>query len=103
MPETLRYSVVAAVQTLWLAARAEELGLGWVSILEPDIIHRVLELPQTWALVVYLCIGWPVEEHLDPELDRLRWQQRLMSRAVESAAKILSNRAISGSRSRRPA
>jgi len=77
MPETLRYSVVAAIQTLWLAARAEGLGLGWVSILEPDIIHRVLEVPQTWALVAYLCIGWPVEEHLDPELDRHRWQQRL--------------------------
>ena len=77
MPETLRYSVVAAVQTLWLAARAEGLGLGWISILEPDTIHRVLDVPQTWTLVAYLCIGWPVEEHLDPELDRHRWQQRL--------------------------
>jgi 5,6-dimethylbenzimidazole synthase len=77
MPETLRYSVVAAVQTLWLAARAEGLGLGWVSIVEPDIIHRLLDVPQTWTLVAYLCIGWPVEEHIDPELDRHRWQQRL--------------------------
>jgi 5,6-dimethylbenzimidazole synthase len=77
MPETLSYSVVAAIQTLWLAARAEGLGLGWVSILEPEVIHRALEVPQSWTLVAYLCIGWPVEEHLDPELDRLRWQQRL--------------------------
>jgi 5,6-dimethylbenzimidazole synthase len=77
MPETLGYSVVAAIQTLWLAARAEGLGLGWVSILEPEVIHRALDVPQTWTLVAYLCIGWPVEEHLDPELDRLRWQQRL--------------------------
>jgi 5,6-dimethylbenzimidazole synthase len=77
MPETLRYSVVAAVQTLWLAARAEGLGLGWVSILEPDSVHRALDVPSTWTLVAYLCIGWPVEEHLDPELDRHRWQQRL--------------------------
>jgi 5,6-dimethylbenzimidazole synthase len=77
MPETLRYSVVAAVQTLWLAARAEGLGLGWVSILEPETIHRVLDVPPSWSLVAYLCIGWPVEEHLDPELDRHRWQQRL--------------------------
>ena len=77
MPETVRYSVVAAVQTLWLAARAEGLGLGWVSILEPDTIHRVLDVPPAWALVAYLCIGWPVEEHLDPELDRHRWQPRL--------------------------
>jgi 5,6-dimethylbenzimidazole synthase len=77
MPETLGYSVVAAIQTLWLAARAEGLGLGWISILEPEVIHRALEVPQTWTLVAYLCIGWPVEEHLDPELDRHRWQQRL--------------------------
>jgi 5,6-dimethylbenzimidazole synthase len=77
MPETLLYSVVAAVQTLWLAARAEGLGLGWVSIIEPGVVHRALEVPPTWTLVAYLCIGWPVEEHLDPELDRHRWQQRL--------------------------
>jgi 5,6-dimethylbenzimidazole synthase len=77
MPETLGYSVVAAIQTLWLAARAEGLGLGWVSILEPEVVHRALDVPQTWTLVAYLCIGWPVEEHLDPELDRHRWQQRL--------------------------
>ena len=77
MPETLGYSVVAAIQTLWLAARAEGLGLGWVSILEPKVVHRALDVPRTWTLVAYLCIGWPVEEHLDPELDRHRWQQRL--------------------------
>jgi 5,6-dimethylbenzimidazole synthase len=77
MPETLLYSVVAAIQTLWLAARAEGLGVGWVSILEPELIHRALDVPQSWTLVAYLCIGWPVEEHLDPELDRHRWQQRL--------------------------
>jgi 5,6-dimethylbenzimidazole synthase len=77
MPETLFYSVVAAIQTLWLAARAEGLGLGWVSILEPEVIHRALDVPPTWTLVAYLCVGWPVEEHLDPELDRHRWQQRL--------------------------
>ncbi len=68
--------MVGAVQTLWLAARAEGLGLGWVSILEPDIIHSALEVPPDWTLVAYLCIGWPVEEHLDPELDRHRWQRR---------------------------
>src|SRR5712671_7724165 len=44
MPETLRYSVVAAVQTLWLAARAEGLGVGWISILEPKIVCRILEV-----------------------------------------------------------
>jgi len=77
MPETLQYSVVGAVQTLWLAARDEGLGLGWISILEPGIVGRALDVPDSWTLVAYLCIGWPVEEHLDPELDRHRWQQRL--------------------------
>ena len=77
MPETLRYSVVTAVQTLWLAARAEGLGVGWVSILDPQAVCRTLDLPATWSLVAYLCIGWPEEEHDDPELERHGWQERL--------------------------
>lgn len=77
MPETLRFSVVGAVQTLWLAARAEGLGVGWVSILEPDIVTRLLDVPAGWTLVGYLCIGWPQEEHLDPELERHGWQSTL--------------------------
>jgi 5,6-dimethylbenzimidazole synthase len=83
MPETLRYSVVAAVQTLWLAARAEGLGVGWISILEPEIVRQTLDVPDSWTLVAYLCIGRPVEEHLDPELDRHHWQERLdLSRMI---------------------
>jgi 5,6-dimethylbenzimidazole synthase len=77
MPQTLQYSVVAAIQTLWLAARAEGLGLGWISILEPKLLCRILEVPETWTLIAYLCIGRPVEEHLDPELERHHWQERL--------------------------
>ncbi len=76
MPETLRYSVVGAIQTLWLAARAEGIGVGWVSILEPDAVNRILDVPEDWALIGYLCIGYPEEEHIDPELERLGWQGR---------------------------
>ncbi len=76
MPETLRYSAVLAVHTLWLAARAEGIGVGWVSILDPADVAAVLEVPETWALVAYLCIGHPEEEHLDPELERHGWQAR---------------------------
>jgi 5,6-dimethylbenzimidazole synthase len=76
MPETLRYSVVAAVQTLWLAARAEGLGMGWVSILDPAEVTRVLDVPEGWQLVAYLDLGWPAEEHIDPELERHHWEQR---------------------------
>lgn len=76
MPEMLRYSVVGAVHTLWLAARAEGIGVGWVSILEPDVVTETLDVPADWTLVAYLCLGWPVEEHLDPELERAGWQAR---------------------------
>jgi len=77
MPEMLHYSAVAAVQTLWLAARTYGLGVGWVSILEPREVSRVLEVPDDWRLVAYLCVGYPVEEHADPELERHGWQERL--------------------------
>jgi 5,6-dimethylbenzimidazole synthase len=77
MPQTLQYSVVGAIQTLWLAARAEGLGVGWISILEPEIVARALDVPETWTLVAYLCLGRPMEEHLDPELVRHQWQDRL--------------------------
>lgn len=83
MPETLRYSVVTAVQILWLAARAEGLGVGWVSILDPQAVCSTLDLPADWSLVAYLCIGWPEEEHDDPELERHGWQERLSGGAIE--------------------
>jgi 5,6-dimethylbenzimidazole synthase len=83
MPETIRYSVVAAIQTLWLAARAEGLGLGWVSILEPEAIKSILDLPQHWTFVAYLCLGWPEEEHEDPELERYGWERRLREASVK--------------------
>ena len=76
MPEMLEYSVAAMVSTFWLAARASGLGVGWVSILDPAEVARVLETPPAWKLVAYLCVGWPEEEHLDPELERHQWQRR---------------------------
>ncbi len=82
MPETLHYSVVAAVQTLWLAARADGIGMGWVSILDPLAVTRVLDVPAGWSLVAYLCLGVPAEEHLDPELERHHWEQRSNAEAV---------------------
>jgi 5,6-dimethylbenzimidazole synthase len=84
MPETLAYSAVAAVQTLWLAARAHGIGVGWVSILDPERIRAVLDVPESWALIAYLCLGHPEEEHRDPELERQGWQRR-----VEVAALIV--------------
>ena len=57
--------------------RARGLGVGWVSILEPDEVARALEVPDDWALIAYLCIGYPQEEHADPELERGGWEDRL--------------------------
>ncbi|ABC24330.1 cob(II)yrinic acid a,c-diamide reductase [Rhodospirillum rubrum F11] len=76
MPETRRYSVVMAIHTLWLAARARGLGVGWVSVLDPQTVTAALDVPAEWAFVAYLCIGWPREEHPIPELERLGWQSR---------------------------
>lgn len=76
MPETLQYSTVCAVHTLWLAARAAGVGLGWVSILDPQQVARDLAVPQSWRFVAYLCLGWPEAEHDDPELARRGWEQR---------------------------
>ncbi len=76
MPESRRYSVVAAVHTMWLGARARGLGLGWLSILEPEAVARALAVPEGWRFVAYLCLGWPEEEHTDPELERAGWQGR---------------------------
>jgi 5,6-dimethylbenzimidazole synthase len=78
MPEALDYSVVAAVHGFWLYARAKNLGVGWVSILDPKDVCRALDVPPAWKLIAYLCVGFPLEEHLDPELERQEWQARLV-------------------------
>ncbi len=76
MPEMADYSVVAAIHTLWLAARAEGIGLGWVSILDPAAIAAILDVPREWRLVGYFCLGYPHEEATTPELQRLGWATR---------------------------
>jgi len=76
MPETITYSVVASIQTLWLAARAYGVGMGWVSILDPAHVNRVLQVPEAWKLVAYLCLGYPAEESSQPKLEESGWEQR---------------------------
>ena len=77
MPETMEYSAVLSVYTLWLAARTYGLGVGWVSILNPADINGSLSVPEDWKLIAYLCIGHPEEETPDPELLRHGWETRL--------------------------
>ena len=76
MPEMRRYSVVAAIMTFWLKARAHGLGLGWVSILDPDQLRADLDVPNNWTLIAYLCMGYPQEETLTPELETVGWEAR---------------------------
>ena len=76
MPEMLHYSVVTAISSFWLAARCHGLGVGWVSILDPLDITKALDVPAEWKLIAYLCVGYPIEEHADPELVRHGWQDR---------------------------
>ncbi|GLK85942.1 5,6-dimethylbenzimidazole synthase [Ancylobacter defluvii] len=77
MPETLGYSAVLAVHTLWLAAAARGLGLGWVSILDAPAVAAALDVPQHWRLTAYLCIGYPRAPSDIPELERAGWEHRL--------------------------
>jgi 5,6-dimethylbenzimidazole synthase len=76
MPETLDYSVVTAMHTLWLVARAEGLGLGWVSILDPARMAEILEVPKDWIFIGHLCMGYPVQEDDTPVLEREGWEHR---------------------------
>ncbi len=74
MAETLRYSAVCAVHGLWLAARARGVRVGWVSIVEPRRVVALLDVPQEWALVAYLCIGHAAEDSDMPTLEHIGWQ-----------------------------
>jgi 5,6-dimethylbenzimidazole synthase len=76
MPEMIEYSVVAAIHTMWLAARAEGIAMGWVSILTPGRINKALDVPETWRLLGYFCLGYPQSESDVPELERARWERR---------------------------
>ncbi len=76
MPEMLRYSAVAAVCQLWLAARAEGVGMGWVSILDPAAVRRALDVPGDWALIGYFCLGYPERQADRPELEQQGWDRR---------------------------
>ncbi|PSW14473.1 5,6-dimethylbenzimidazole synthase [Photobacterium rosenbergii] len=75
-PEMDLYSAVCAVQNLWLAARAENLGLGWVSILHDNVLRDTLNIPEDIEIIGYLCLGYTRFFHDEPELEKRGWQSR---------------------------
>ena len=76
MPEMAAYSSVCAVENLWLAARAEGVGVGWISILDVEALRQILRVPAKLTVVAYLCVGY-VDRFADvPDLERLGWEQR---------------------------
>ena len=82
MPEMGRYSVVCAVQNMWLKARSLNIGIGWVSILDPEKVKEILHAPQDRELIAYLCIGKVDKFYDQPELEMLQWQQRKKAEQV---------------------
>ncbi|MBR0692859.1 5,6-dimethylbenzimidazole synthase [Bradyrhizobium lablabi] len=76
MPEMADYSVVTAIFSMWLVARAEGVGMGWVSILDPVVIARILDVPKDWRFIGYFCIGYPMDDEDIPELERAGWEHR---------------------------
>src|SRR5919201_2244922 len=76
MPEMIEYSAVTAIHTIWLAARSEGIGMGWVSILDPAAVAAILDVPANWKLIGYLCLGFPQAEDDIPDLERAGWERR---------------------------
>jgi 5,6-dimethylbenzimidazole synthase len=75
-PDTVLYSTVCAIQNLWLAARAESLGVGWVSILDLDRLRGLLGIPAKLVPIAYLCVGYVSEFPANPELESVGWESR---------------------------
>jgi len=82
IPDTDIYSTACAIENLWLAARAEGLGVGWVSFYRPPDLRALLGLPDRVEPVAYLCVGWPDEQPVRPSLEAAGWSQRLPLDAV---------------------
>jgi 5,6-dimethylbenzimidazole synthase len=82
MPEMIDYSAVMAVHTIWLAARAQGIGMGWVSILDPKAVAAILSVPEDWKFIGYFCLGHPQAEDVVPELERAGWEERRLPSSI---------------------
>lgn len=83
LPETLRQSTAMAIHTLWLAARAENIGVGMVSILDPRALERLFSVPEGWEFSAYLCLGHAEFTDDTPLLHRAGWQENFPTKWEE--------------------
>jgi 5,6-dimethylbenzimidazole synthase len=82
MPEMIDYSAVTAVHTIWLAARAQGIGMGWVSILDAAAVAAQLDVPADWKFIGYFCLGYPQADDTIPELEQSGWERRRLPASV---------------------
>ncbi|MEM0139931.1 MAG: 5,6-dimethylbenzimidazole synthase [Ferroplasma sp.] len=74
--ETSEYSTVLAIENMWLAARSENIGIGWISFFNPEDVKKILGIPENIKLVAYLALGYLRENHEIPELEEKGWRMR---------------------------
>lgn len=91
MPEMGEYSVVCAVQNMWLMSRVMNIGMGWVSILNPRRVKKILHAPSENKLVAYLCFGYVAEFFSTPELERLNWKNKKEIQSVVHTERFKCN------------
>ncbi len=82
MPNMGKYSVVCAIQNMWLMARSLNIGMGWVSILDPEKVKEVLNAPPTHQLIGYLCFGYTDMFYNQPELELRKWDRKKLQKEV---------------------
>jgi 5,6-dimethylbenzimidazole synthase len=82
MPEMIDYSAVTAVHTIWLVARAQGIGMGWVSILDAKAVAALLDVPADWKFIGYFCLGYPQADDTIPELEQSGWERRRLPSSV---------------------
>lgn len=82
MPEMIDYSAVTAVHTIWLVARAQGIGMGWVSILDATAVAALLDVPAEWKFIGYFCLGYPLADDTVPELEQTGWERRRLPSSV---------------------
>jgi len=82
MPNMGKYSVVCAIQNMWLMARSLNIGMGWVSILDPEKVKKVLQAPEENQLIGYLCFGYTDMFYNQPELELRKWDRKKLQKEV---------------------